>query len=123
MFGMCILLSHFVMKSGKVYLVKRFSFNAVLASAKNGIPQSISELSVAFVMIVFNHTLKGLADTEELKVSYLAMYSIIMYVGVVCFTILLSCAQGVQPIASFNYGAKQNNRVRHIYLLAWGLLR
>nr|QGT50025.1 membrane protein [uncultured Helicobacter sp.] len=120
MFGMCILLSHFVMKSGKVYLVKRFSFNAVLASAKNGIPQSISELSVAFVMIVFNHTLKGLADTEELKVSYLAMYSIIMYVGVVCFTILLSCAQGVQPIASFNYGAKQNNRVRHIYLFGVG---
>lgn len=118
--GMCILLSHFVMKSGRVYLVKRFSLNDVFASAKNGIPQSISELSVAFVMVMFNHTLKGLADTEELKVSYLAMYSIVMYVGMICFAILLSCAQGIQPIASFNYGAKQDNRVRNIYLFGVG---
>ena len=118
--GMCILLSHFLLKQGKIYLVKRFAINAVLASAKNGIPQSISELSVAFVMVMFNHTIKGLADTEELKVSYLAMYSIIMYVGVICFTILLSCAQGIQPIASFNYGAKLMKRVRYIYVFGVG---
>lgn len=118
--GMMILLSHFVRKRGRIYFVWRFSFNAVLASAKNGVPQSISELSVAFVMIMFNHTLKALAESEELKVSYLAIYSIVMYVGVVCFTILLSCAQGVQPIASYNYGAGEQKRVRRIYAFGIG---
>lgn len=92
----------------------------MLASAKNGVPQSISELSVAFVMIMFNHTLKALAESEEMKVSYLAIYSIVMYVGVVCFTILLSCAQGVQPVASYNYGAGEMKRVRGIYAFGVG---
>lgn len=118
--GMMILLSHFVRKRGRIYFVWRFSLNAVLASAKNGVPQSISELSVAFVMIMFNHTLKALADSEEMKVSYLAIYSIVMYVGVVCFTILLSCAQGVQPVASYNYGAGEMKRVRGIYAFGVG---
>ncbi|TLD87716.1 MATE family efflux transporter [Helicobacter sp. MIT 03-1614] len=118
--GMMILLSHFVRKIGRIYFVWRFSLNAVFASAKNGVPQSISELSVAFVMIMFNHTLKTLADSEEMKVSYLAIYSIVMYVGVVCFTILLSCAQGVQPVASYNYGAGEMKRVRGIYAFGVG---
>lgn len=118
--GACILLTHFMRKKGRIYLVRAFHFNAVLASAKNGVPQSISELSVAFVMVLFNHTLKSLADSESLRVSYLASYSIIMYVGVVFFTILLSCAQGVQPIASYNYGANEMKRVRHIY--AFGVI-
>lgn len=118
--GMGILLTHFVRKKGRIYLVKRFSINAVLASAKNGIPQSLSELSVAVVIVMFNHTLVSLAVNESVKVSYLAIYSIVMYVGVVCFTILLSCAQGVQPVASYNYGAKQMGRVKQVYAFGVG---
>lgn len=118
--GMGILLTHFVRKKGRIYLVKRFSFNAVLASAKNGIPQSLSELSVAVVIVMFNHTLVSLAVNEGVQVSYLAIYSIVMYVGVVCFTILLSCAQGVQPVASYNYGAKQMERVKQVYAFGVG---
>lgn len=114
--GMCILLSHFLSKKGRIYLIFRFNLNAVLASAKNGIPQSISELSVAFVMVLFNHTLKSLGDTESAKVDYLATYSVIMYVGIICWTMILSCAQGIQPISSFNYGANNMQRVRRIYL-------
>ena len=107
-------------KKGRIYLVKRFHINAVFASMKNGVPQSIAELSVAFVMVVFNHTLKALADTEDIRVSYLATYSIIMYVGVVCITILISCSQGIQPIASYNYGAGAMRRVKGIY--AFGVI-
>lgn len=118
--GMLILLSHFVFKRGKIYLVKRFSLNAVLASAKNGVPLSASEISVAFVMVMFNHTLNFLAPNEATGVGYIATYGIIMYVGAVCFTMLLSCAEGVQPVASFNYGAKALKRVKGIY--AFGLI-
>ena len=118
--GMLILLSHFVRRKGRIYLVRRFHLNAVLASAKNGVPQSISELSVAFVMVLFNHTLRALAPSESEAVNYLATYSIVMYVGVVCFTILLSCAQGVQPVASFNYGAGLMGRVRGVFAFGVG---
>lgn len=118
--GMLILLSHFVRKKGKIFLIKRFSFNAVLASAKNGVPQSISEVSVSCVMIMFNHTLKSLAPTPELQTNYLASYGIVMYLGLVCFTILLSCAQGIQPIASYNYGAGQMKRVKAVYAFGVG---
>lgn len=114
--GMCILLSHFIAKRGQIYLVRRFHINAVRASAKNGVPQSVAELSVAFVMIVFNHTLKSLSDSADMQISYLATYSIIMYIGSVCFSIILSCAQGIQPIASYNYGAGALHRVKGIYI-------
>lgn len=113
--GMLILLSHFVRRRGEIYLVFRFSISAVLASARNGVPTSIAELSVAFVMIMFNHTLKSLAPDEAMGVSYLATYGIIMYVGSVCFTILVACAEGLQPVASYNYGAKEIGRVKQIY--------
>ena len=51
----------------------------------------------------------------------LAIYSLLMYIGVVPFTILLSMAQGVQPIASFNYGAKLIKRVKSIFFFGLGV--
>lgn len=108
--GMCILLSHFVLKRGKIYFVRIFRFTSVFASMRNGLPQSFAELSASVVMFLFNRTLKDLGGTDALSV-----YSILMYSGMVVFTIVLSCAQGVQPIASFNYGSREYARVKKIY--------
>lgn len=108
--GMCILLSHFVLKRGKIYFVRIFRFTSVFASMRNGLPQSFAELSASVVMFLFNRTLKDLGGTDALSV-----YSILMYSGIVVFTIVLSCAQGVQPIASFNYGSREYARVKKIY--------
>lgn len=48
------------------------------------------------------------------------IYTVTMYGGIIFFTVLLSIAQGIQPIASFNYGAKKIDRVKKIY--QFGLL-
>ncbi|TLD86747.1 MATE family efflux transporter [Helicobacter sp. MIT 05-5294] len=108
--GMCILLQHFLRKKGDLYLIRAFDIYALLGATKNGIPQSSSEISVSLMMLIFNHTIEGISGDRGL-----AIYSVLMYVGIIPFTILLSMAQGVQPIASFNYGAKLMERVRGIF--------
>ena len=113
--GMCILLSHFILKQGKIYFVRIFKFRSVFASMRNGLPQSFAEIGVSVVMLLINRTLKDLGGTDALSV-----YSILMYSGMVVFTIVLSCAQGVQPIASFNYGAREYARVKKIYFFVLG---
>lgn len=110
--GMSILLSHFILKRGKIYFIKTFSFPFIFASARNGVPLSFSELSVSYIMVLVNNKLENLGGTDAL-----ATYSILMYSGIVIFTIILSCAEGLQPIASFNYGARQIDRVKNIYKL------
>lgn len=107
--GMCILLQHFLCKKGDLFLVKRFNIYALLNATKNGIPQSSSEISVSVMMLIFNHTIGGIVGDRGLTI-----YSVIMYVGIIPFTILLAMAQGVQPIASFNFGAKLQHRVKEI---------
>ncbi|PAF42649.1 MATE family efflux transporter [Helicobacter sp. 11S03491-1] len=109
--GFLVLLQHFLFKRGKLFFIRRFSFAAVLSSAKSGIPQSISELSAAIVMLMFNTTIIAIAGERGVSI-----YGIIMYSGVIFFTILLSIAQGIQPIASFSYGAGNLKRVKSIFI-------
>lgn len=114
--GMMILLQYFLRKKGQLFLIWVFDKYAFLMSAKNGIPQSSSEISVALVMLIFNHIIGSVSGERGL-----AIYSLLMYIGVVPFTILLSMAQGVQPIASFNYGAKLIKRVKSIFFFGLGV--
>lgn len=109
--GFVILLQHFVFKRGKLYFIKRFSIRAVIASAKNGIPSFFSELSAAIVVILFNVAIMGIAGERGVSI-----YGIIMYSGVVFFTILISISQGIQPIASFNYGTGNIERLKSIFI-------
>lgn len=108
--GMCILLQHFLRKKGDLYFVQSFNMRMLLSAMKNGIPQSSAEISVGVMMLIFNHTIVNIAGERGL-----AIYSVIMYLGIIPFTILLSMAQGVQPIASFNYGAKLMQRVMGVF--------
>ena len=108
--GMIILLQHFLRKKGDLFFVFRFNFYALLSATKNGIPQASAEISVSLLVLIFNHTILQIVGDRGL-----AIYSLIMYVGIIPFTILLSMAQGVQPIASFNYGARLYERVRGIF--------
>lgn len=108
-----ILLWHFLSKRGDLYFIFCFDFKKILQSAKNGIPACASELSASVVMLLYNLTLMKIVGERGVLI-----YTIVMYGGIVFFTILLSVAQGVQPIASFNYGAKEMDRVRGIYRFA-----
>lgn len=111
--GFLVLIQHFLFKKGKLYFVKQFRLNAVISSAKSGIPQCVSELSAAIVLVLFNITIMSIAGAREVS-----MYGVIMYSGIIFFTVLLSIAQGIQPIASFSYGAGNMDRVKSIFKFA-----
>ena len=113
--GFSVLLGHFVRKKGALFFVPRFSFVAIISSAKSGLPESISELSAAVVMVLYNGALLSIAGDTGL-----AVYSVVLYCGIVFFTILLSVSQSLQPIASFNYGAGNFARLR--YALGFALV-
>ncbi|GMB91441.1 MATE family efflux transporter [Helicobacter ailurogastricus] len=105
--GFFVLLSHFLLKKGQLHFVRRFNWASVVSSAKSGVPQSVSELSAAVVMLLFNWTIMHTVGERGVSI-----YAIIMYNGIVFWTTLLSIGQGIQPIASFSYGAGQLDRVR-----------
>ena len=48
----------------------------------------------------------------------LACAGIITKVNMVFFSVIIGLSQGMQPIASFNYGARKYGRVREVYWLA-----
>lgn len=110
-----ILLWHFLRKRGDLFFVRIFRFQDVLLAAKNGMPSSISEMSAGVVMLLYNIILM-----REMGERGVIIYTVTMYGGIIFFTVLLSIAQGIQPIASFNYGAKKIDRVKKIY--QFGLL-
>lgn len=105
-----VLLWHFLSKRGDLFFIWVFDFKNVLSSAKNGIPASVSELSAGVVMFLYNITL-----IREMGERGVVIYTVTMYGGIIFFTILISIAQGIQPISSFNYGANQNHRVKEVY--------
>lgn len=108
--GFLVLLNHFVSKKGEIYFIWYLSFRAILISAKNGIPQAVAEVSAGIMMMCFNHALREVAGERGISI-----YSILMYTGIIIFTVILSSAQSIQPIASFNYGAQSIKRIRAIY--------
>lgn len=107
-----ILLWHFFSKKGDLFFIKVLDLGLVFSSAKNGIPSSISELSAGIMMLIYNLVL-----IQEMGERGIVIYTVTMYGGILFFTVLLSIAQGIQPIASFNYGAHNLLRVKKIYRL------
>ncbi len=104
-------MSHFLLKKGQLHFVRRFNWASIISSAKSGLPQSISELSAAVVMLLFNRTIMDTVGERGVSI-----YAIVMYNGIIFWTTLLSIAQGIQPIASFNYGAQNLDKVKAIFI-------
>ncbi len=108
--GFVLIFQHFIRKKGDLYFVPSFSIKRVLMAAKTGIPQASAEVSASIVMFLFNIHLLSIAFERGV-----AIYTIMMYSGIVVFTILFAVSQGLQPIASFSYGAGQFMRTKAIF--------
>ncbi len=78
-----------------------------------------NQLAMMIVQIVLNNSLRkyGAASVYGESIP-LACSGIIMKVNQVFFSLVIGISQGLQPIVSFNYGAKKYDRVREGYLLA-----
>ncbi|WP_154408995.1 HP1184 family multidrug efflux MATE transporter [Helicobacter pylori] len=109
--GVLVLMQHFWFKKGQLYFIKRFSLSSVISSAKSGVPQSTAEFSASIMILLFNTAIMHTAGER-----FVSMYGIVMYNAIIFFTTLFAISQGIQPIASFSYGARNLERVKGVFV-------
>lgn len=96
-------------KRGDLHFVPLFNWTFIIRAMKFGIPYAASEASVGFVMWLYNRILKDIGGEDAL-----AIYSSVLYAGFNFFTVLLALAESIQPLASFNYGMRNFERLKQI---------
>ena len=98
-------LKHFVPRS-----------SVALRAASLGTASCITQLSLMLYQIVMNKSLKFYGGQSVYGASIpIACVGIITKVMQVAFAFIIGISQGMQPITSFNYGARQFGRVRKVY--------
>ena len=101
----------------KAHFMLRGVYARRLASL--GTAPCITQLSLMVFQIVMNKSLKYYGSLSEYGESIpIACVGIISKVSQVAFSFVIGISQGMQPIVSFNYGARKYDRVRQTYLRA-----
>ncbi len=90
-----------------------------LQIASLGMSSSLNQLAITLVQIVLNNSLihYGAQSIYGSEIP-LACSGIVMKTNAILLSVIIGISQGSQPIMSFNYGAKNYDRVRVIYKLA-----
>lgn len=100
-------ISHFLRKRGKLRFCKfKFDFNFIKRILFIGIPDSMTEASLAVVILLFNQSILRLIGE-----SALVSYSVICYITTLVLTTMLGISQGLQPICSYYYGKEDDRSV------------
>ncbi|MBE6051824.1 MAG: MATE family efflux transporter [Clostridium sp.] len=78
-----------------------------------------NQIAMMILQIVMNNSLTYYGSLSVYGESIpLACSGIISKVNMIFFSVIIGISQGLQPIVSFNYGAKKYTRVKDAYLLA-----
>nr|WP_330369282.1 MATE family efflux transporter [Cellulosilyticum lentocellum] len=90
-----------------------------LKIASLGMSNSLNQLAITLVQIVLNNSLihYGSQSIYGSEIP-LACSGIVMKTNAILISVIIGISQGAQPIISFNYGAKNYDRVSGIYKLA-----
>lgn len=90
-----------------------------LHCANLGMSQGFNQLAMMLVQIVLNNSLKFYGRTSIYGENIpIAVVGVITKVTMIYFSICIGLSQGLQPIASYNYGAKNFARAKEAYLKA-----
>lgn len=101
----------------KKHLIVNMEYTGKIASI--GAASFFNQLAMMVVQIVLNNSLKHYGALSIYGEAIpIACAGIVMKVNQVFFSIVIGIGQGSQPIESFNYGARQYDRVRKAYWLA-----
>lgn len=81
-----------------------------------GLSSFFNQIAMMIVQVVLNNSLKYYGARSVYGESVpLACVGIITKVNMLYMSVVIGLAQGLQPIAGFNYGAEQYGRVREVY--------
>ncbi len=99
---------HFFIKVSKVYKIGKFKFSKEILKLTmfNGSSEFISEMSMSISMFAYNFVI-----LRNIGVNGVTAFTIIGYIAYIFNMILVGFGQGLSPLSSFTYGAKD-------YLLA-----
>lgn len=100
----------FLKKSEVINLFKgKFDKRSVVPMVYNGSSEGISSVATALSMFLFNTALMKIAGEGGI-----AAFSIINYIAQIGYMILFGISDGVRPIISYNYGAKNEERLKKL---------
>ncbi|MCR4729217.1 MAG: MATE family efflux transporter [Lachnospiraceae bacterium] len=100
-----------------MHFIPRFRY--FLRSASLGTASFFNQIANMIIQIVLNNSLKVYGEASVYGSSIpIACVGIISKVGMMFFSFIIGISQGLQPIVSFNFGAKQFKRVKDALLLA-----
>lgn len=96
------------------HLLVRMEYTLQIMSL--GLSSFFNQIAMLIVQIVLNNSLTHYGALSVYGESIpLACVGIITKVNMLYMSVVIGLAQGLQPIAGFNYGAKQYDRVRKVY--------
>jgi putative MATE family efflux protein len=85
-----------------------------------GMASFFNQVAMTIVQIVLNNSLKHYGALSIYGEAIpIAVAGIVMKTSQIAFSVVIGIGQGSQPIESFNYGAKNYDRVRKTYKLAF----
>ncbi|UJF15899.1 MATE family efflux transporter [Jeotgalibaca sp. MA1X17-3] len=119
--GLIILLTRKKTKKNSLAFISfKAHFSDVLEIASIGFPALVTEFSTGLVVFLFNRTILQLVGT--IGVASYGILTNISFVGISLFT---GIGQGIQPLASISFGARNSKRVFSVllygFILAMGL--
>lgn len=118
--GIMVICYLFRYKAGRLtrkHLIPKWCYAGYAMSL--GLAQFFNQLAMMVVQIVMNNSLTYYGAMSVYGESIpLASSGIINKVGFIFFSVCIGIAQGMQPISSFNYGAKKYDRVKKVVKLS-----
>ena len=109
-----LMLFHFILKKGRVYLTKQIGkWKEIIYASYNGSSELLSEASVAVVAYLFNNIMVqnlGTYGVEAFAVINYALWA----TNMLCYAV----GDSLVPLISINYGAMQYKRIQKILSLS-----
>lgn len=106
-----LLLTHFTRKNGKLKLyMPKLKKHELIRIVKAGTPEFIVQVSPAVSVFAFNQII-----IRRMGEMGIAGFSIIGYISVVLIALVIGISQGAQPLLSYNYGNRDNEKVDRVF--------
>lgn len=102
---------------GKQHFIPKWCYTGRIITL--GMAPAFNQVAMMTIQIIMNKSLTHYGALSIYGESIpLACAGIVNKVAMIFFSVVIGISQGMQPIASFNYGAKQLGRVKDVYKIA-----
>lgn len=109
-----IIIPHFINRKGKLIFGKsKMEKEIIIETLKVGLPSFIAESAFSIIILIHNIFITVFVGEMGLSV-----YAVINYITTNIYLILLGVTLGAQPLMSYNFGAKNAEKIINIYDLA-----